>query len=267
VNSLSTDIMPSHGSFPGAAIEKGRSLLRQAGVRAGEILLITDGGSTPIAERAAEQLTEDGYTLSVLGVGTLEGAPIPQAGGGFVTDGSGRIAVPKLESDGLRALAAAGGGRYAILTTDNGDIDTLLGDRSVARWRRTNRLAADQWRDEGPWLLLLLLPLGALAFRRGWILVVVFCLAPLPEPAHAFGWEDLWQTRDQQAREELEAGNVEAAAALFEDSRWRGSRSTAPGSIQRARGALRRRTMRTASTISGNALARLGEIRVRDRRL
>jgi Ca-activated chloride channel homolog len=260
VNSLSTDIMPSHGSFPGAAIEKGRSLLRQAGVRAGEILLITDGGSTPIAERAAEQLTEDGYTLSVLGVGTLEGAPIPQAGGGFVTDGSGRIAVPKLESDGLRALAAAGGGRYAILTTDNGDIDTLLGDRVGGTMATDESLAADQWRDEGPWLLLLLLPLGALAFRRGWILVVVFCLAPLPEPAHAFGWEDLWQTRDQQAREELEAGNVEAAAALFEDSRWRAVAEYRAGEYSKSARSFAAQDDADSLYNLGNALARLGEI-------
>ena len=44
VNSLSTDIMPSRGSYPSAAIEKGQQLLEQAGVALGEVLLITDGG-------------------------------------------------------------------------------------------------------------------------------------------------------------------------------------------------------------------------------
>ncbi len=259
VNSLSTDIMPSQGSFPGAAIEKARALLLQAGVRSGEILLITDGGSSPIADRAAEQLKDDGYTLSVLGVGTLEGAPIPQTGGGFVTDGAGRIAVPKLESDGLRALAAAGGGRYAVLATDNEDIDTLLGTRVGDRTATDESVSADQWRDEGPWLLLLLLPLGALAFRRGWILVVVFCLAPLPEPAWAFGWEDLWQTRDQQARAALEAGNVEEAAALFEDSRWRGVAEYRAGEYSRSARSFATQSDSDSLYNLGNALARLGE--------
>ena len=53
VNSLSTDIMPSRGSYPLAAIDKGRQLLEQAGVSQGEVLLITDGGTSPAAERAA----------------------------------------------------------------------------------------------------------------------------------------------------------------------------------------------------------------------
>ena len=111
VNSLTTDIMPSRGSYPLAAINKGRQLLEQAGVGLGEVLLITDGGSSPAAERAAEEMRAAGYGLSVLAVGTTDGAPIPRAGGGFVTNRSGNIAVPKLEASGLQRLAAAGGGR------------------------------------------------------------------------------------------------------------------------------------------------------------
>ena len=48
VNSLSTDIMPSRGSYPPTAIEKGRQLLEQAGVGFGEVLLMTDGGSSTV---------------------------------------------------------------------------------------------------------------------------------------------------------------------------------------------------------------------------
>jgi Ca-activated chloride channel family protein len=101
VNSLSTDIMPSRGSYPAAAVYKGRQLLEQAGAAFGEVLLITDGGSSPATERAARDLRDAGYTLSVLGVGTKEGAPIPKLSGGFVTDQAGRIAVARL--DGWRA--------------------------------------------------------------------------------------------------------------------------------------------------------------------
>ena len=98
VNSLSTDIMPSRGSYPVAAIKKSQTLLEQAGVAYGEVLLITDGGTSPAAERAAADLQKSGYSLSVLGVGTSEGAPIPRAGGGFVTDRSGNIVVPRIEA-------------------------------------------------------------------------------------------------------------------------------------------------------------------------
>ena len=62
VNSLSTDIMPSQGSYPVAAINKGRQLLEQGGAVYGEILLITDGGTSPAAERVARDLRDVGYS-------------------------------------------------------------------------------------------------------------------------------------------------------------------------------------------------------------
>jgi Ca-activated chloride channel family protein len=97
VNSLGTDIMPSRGSFPEVAIAKGRQLLDQANAGFGEVLLVTDGGSSPAAEEAATELRSAGYTLSVLGVGTIECAPIPRVTGGFFTDNRGNIAVPRHE--------------------------------------------------------------------------------------------------------------------------------------------------------------------------
>ncbi|MGB5346359.1 MAG: VWA domain-containing protein, partial [Woeseia sp.] len=156
VNSLSTDIMPSRGSYPVTAIEKGLQLLQQAGVRDGEVLLITDGGTSDAAEQAAARLRDAGYRLSVLGVGTAQGAPIPRADGGFVTDRFGQMAVPRLETDSLRRLALAGGGRFAVISSDNSDIDALLSNAPGESAASDDDLATDQWQDEGPWLLLLL---------------------------------------------------------------------------------------------------------------
>lgn len=222
VNSLSTDIMPSRGSYPEVGIRKGLSLLEQAGVGYGEVLLITDGGSSPAAERAARDLKSAGYSLSVLGVGTREGAPIPRMAGGFVTDNRGTIAVARLEERGLRDLAVAGGGRFAVLSSDDSDLDHLLsGEISAAAASDDDSLATDQWREEGPWLVLLLLPLAALAFRKGWVLLLVVFIAPLPQPAQAAFWEDLWLNKDQQAARALEDGSAADAAVLFDDQKWR----------------------------------------------
>ena len=222
VNSLGTDIMPSRGSFPEIAIAKGRQLLDQANAGFGEVLLVTDGGSSPAADKAARELKSAGYTLSILGVGTIEGAPIPRVTGGFVTDNRGKIAVPRLEERGLRDLAGLGGGRYSRITADNGDLDVLLSGEvsGVGVAQGDDALATDQWREEGPWLLLLLLPLAALAFRRGWVLVLIVFIAPLPQPAYAATWSDLWLNKNQQAQKELEAGNASEAAALFENPDW-----------------------------------------------
>ncbi len=259
VNSLSTDIMPSRGSNPPTAIEKGRQLLEQAGVSFGEVLLIADGGSNAVAERAAGELRDAGYTLSVLGVGTLQGAPIPKAGGGFVTDRSGNIAVPKLEMDGLRRLASAGGGRYTALTADDRDIDTLLSGVVSDATESDKSVATDQWREEGPWLLLILLPLAALAFRRGLILVLLLFVLPLPQDAMAFSWEDLWRNKDQQGQRQLEAGNAADAAGLFADPSWRAVASYRAGDYGgSAAGFAEGEDVESLYNL-GNALARLGQ--------
>jgi len=221
VNSLSTDIMPSRGSYPVAAINKGRQLLEQAGAPFGEVLLITDGGSSPAAESVARDLREAGYTLSVLAVGTTEGAPIPRLRGGFITNQSGQIAVPKLEETSLRALAAAGGGQFSVLSTDQRDLDLLLSGEVGRREASDESLVTDQWREEGPWLLLLLVPLASLAFRRGWVLLVALAILPVSEPTQASVWDDLWFTKDQQAQRKLNAGAAPDAAELFENPEWR----------------------------------------------
>jgi Ca-activated chloride channel family protein len=259
VNSLSTDIMPSRGSYAVAAIEKGKQLLEQAGVALGEVLLITDGGSSPAAERAAEDLQSSGYSLSVLAVGTTEGAPIPRAGGGFVTDRSGNIAVPKLENSGLRQLAAAGGGRYAIMTADDRDIVEILSGEVGSGSDSDESLATDQWQEEGPWLLLLLLPMAAMAFRRGLVLVVLVFLLPMARPASAFDWQDLWLNKDQQAERLLGDGNAMDAAGLFNDPRWRAVANYRAGEYTGSAAGFANQEDSQSLYNLGNALARLGE--------
>ena len=259
VNSLSTDIMPSRGSYPTAAIQKGQQLLEQAGATFGEVLLITDGGSSPAAERAARDLRDAGYTLSVLGVGTREGAPIPKLSGGFVTDQAGRIAVARLEERGLRELAMSGSGRYASLSSDGRDLDYLMAGEVGPRKAGDDALATDQWREEGPWLALLLLPLGALAFRRGWVVMIAIALLPFSPPAEASLWDDLWLNSDQQARRALEEGNAADAAALFENPEWRAVAEYEAGAYaQSASRFAEQDDLRNLYNL-GNALARQGE--------
>ncbi len=259
VNSLSTDIMPSRGSYPVAAINKGRQLLEQAGAALGEILLITDGSSSPGTQRAARELRSLGYTLSVLAVGTTEGAPIPRLSGGFVTDQAGNIAVPRLEEGSLRSLAAAGGGRFALLSTDDRDLEYLLSGAAGQRQASDDNLATDNWREEGPWLVLLLLPLAAMAFRRGWVAVFLLFIAVPDEEAHALSWDDLWLTKNQQAQRQLEEGAASEAAELFEDPEWRAvARYRAKDYAESARAFAEREDTRSLYNL-GNAMARQGE--------
>ena len=259
VNSLTTDIMPSRGSYLVAPIEKGQQLLEQAGVSFGEVLLITDGGSTPAAEAAAENLVDAGFTLSVLGVGTPDGAPIPRAGGGFVTDRAGNIAVPKLGDNQLRRLAMAGAGRFAAMTNDNSDIDKLFSGEVADATDSGRSLATDQWQEEGPWLLLLLIPLASLAFRRGMVLVLALVVFQLPEQAFAVGWDDLWLNSDQQGQKKLEEGVPEEAADLFESPEWRAVANYRAGAYPQSAASFAEGSDPANLYNLGNSLARMGK--------
>ena len=78
----------------------------------------------------------------------------------------------------------------------------------------------DIWYEAGPWLLLLVVPVAALSFRRGWLFSMLLLTAAgtmLPsQQAQAWEWSDLWQTPDQRGAEALAAESPETAAVLFE---------------------------------------------------
>lgn len=263
IGSLGTDIMPSRGSLPARALEKARELLRQAGASRGHVLLITDGAAGEPLSAAAE-LRADGYRVSVLGVGTEEGGPVPKADGGFVTDATGRMVLPALDEAMLQEIAVAGGGVYRRLTVDDSDLRAVLaamgpGARGEAAGDG-EEYETELWHDTGPWLALALLPLAALAFRRGWMLALLVVVAfPLPQPAQAAGWQDLWLNRDQQGMRALEAGEAEAAAGLFEDPAWRATARYRAGDYAASAEAFAALDTVDAHYNRGNALARQGE--------
>ncbi|HIE55225.1 MAG TPA: VWA domain-containing protein, partial [Chromatiaceae bacterium] len=259
-----TALMPVQGSNLGAAIEKGRELLQQAGWSHGLILVVGDGLNGDAARQAAEQAHAAGYRVSVLAVGTEEGAPIPTRRG-MLKDDQGNIVLAKLDVAALKAVARAGGGDFARLALDDSDLRALgLFEPGLAPMEP---LAEDdrpvtRWRDFGPWLLLVVLPLAALVFRRG-VLMVAFIgmLLPLPNPAEAGWWKDLWYRPDQQGQQLLQQQQPEAAAARFRDPAWKASALYRSGDYQEAARLWSRGESAEERYNLGNALARQGKLK------
>lgn len=175
LDALAPDIMPVDGSNAARAIEHSVRLLKQAGFERGDILLMTDHADAA-ARRAAAAALRDGYRVSALGLGTAAGAAYRAPGGA--------IAHARLDAGSLRTLASAGGGRYAALTADTGDLQALgVLDASTLRDAvAANGGKAAVWRDDGYWLLLPLLLLALLAFRRGGMSAAVLLCVLLPLP-------------------------------------------------------------------------------------
>lgn len=255
---LETGIMPAQGSEPAAGLELARQLLGQAGAINGQVLLITDGADRAALARARDALAGGDFTLSVLGVGSSAGAPIPDSQGGFVRDDGGNIIMSSLDGTALGELARAGGGTYAELGADNRDIRELaarIDSGFDAQARKLEDLAASQWREAGPWLLLPLLPLAAIGFRRGLIVgIATLALLPVSDDARA-GW---WWTDDQAGSRAFARGAWDDAAAHFQRRDWRGAANYRAGAYEQALGDFADGEDARSHYNRGNALARLG---------
>jgi len=197
LDGLAPEVMPRDGSRADRAIEESVRLLERAGFPRGEILLITDraGGG---ANAAAIDARSSGYRVSVLGLGSVDGARY--------RDRRGDAAIARLQDSALHALSVSGGGRYAAFSSSDADLralgvlDAARLDAAVEQDRRGRAQ-----RDEGFWLLPPLMLLALLAFRRG---VLAVCLLALWLPWRVEA-ADLWQREDQRAHAAMSRG-VEA---------------------------------------------------------
>jgi len=238
---LTSDLMPTQGSYPEKAVYRAMELFKQSSVVNGHVLLITDGIDSSGMNAALRDLTAAGFSLSILGVGTEQGAPIADYNGGFVKDRNGAIVVARLNEQQVASVAAQGHGIYRTISADDRDIDDLLRVISTSRLsdkfnRQQNELKvhSDQWREEGPWLLLLLLPLTALAFRRGYLVLLLMVMLPVSQPSQAFEWASLWQTPDQRAQHAMQSGDSKSAAELFKDPQWKAAANFRAGNYQQS---------------------------------
>ena len=261
---LSPEIMPAPGSEAGPAIDAAMALMAQGGHGAGHILLVTDGVS-PAAEGRFKAAGARGYPVSILALGTEAGAPINMADGRLLEDRAGRIVIPRLNPRELRRLVRLGGGRYEAGRIMDDDIQRLNAFFNSGSGRASadgaNDQWADQWHEAGAGLVLLILPLAALAFRRGYIGLLAGFMLLRPDPAPALDWRDLWLNKDQQAMRALRDNAPEAAAGLFRDRGWRAAAEYRAGRYAEAEALLQDQTDERGWYNKGNALARQGRYR------
>ena len=267
VPSLSPNIMPLFGSDPIPAIDMAISLLDDIESSDGRILLITDGISGFDQEQLiTDQIQDTGYELLVMGVGTEEGAPIRTSDGSFLTDQNGAMVVPTLNRNVLQSLVNRVNGRYHDIQLSDADLAYLLTENTLLDNEELTEVEEefDVWNEAGPYLLLLVLPLCALSFRKGWLfttfLAFVINLHLPSKNALAFEWIDLWKTKDQQAAEAFADENHELAASLFEQNGWRGAANYRAKNYESAIASFSTTDTADGHYNRGNALALAGNL-------
>lgn len=243
---MTPEIMPAQGSRADRALAKAGDVLAQAGVRGGTVLLVSDEVNPAQIAASASRLAQQGRSVSILAVGTAQGAPIPTQFGPM-KDRQGQVILARTDMQQMREAASLGGGTAVQLVADESDLSALIATFSTGQREEVKQGSeVERWVAEGPWFVLLALPLLLPLFRRGiaTILLPALCfsalslsalgLAPNAEAGSEVGveegieeaiessvWQNLWKTADQQAAEQYQAGDKVAAAQTFSDARWK----------------------------------------------
>lgn len=245
---LKPEIMPVQGSDFAGALKLADQLLQQAGYVKGDIIFFTDGFDSQQFTQIRDQLNGFRHRVSVLAFGHTDGAPIQLENGELLKDSRGSIVLPKVPLSQLRELSALTGGAFAQSSFDDSDISKLLALPALTLNEEAapSAMQGDQWQDAGVYLCYLLLILAVLALRQQQLLVLPLLLMLWPQPvpaadaqnaadqanvtpaaetvsAQGWQWQDLWQSRNEQAREAYAAGDYAAAQAKFKDPLWQGN--------------------------------------------
>ena len=128
LNSIDTQSVPIQGTAIGDAILTAAKGFSAQSEKSRAIIVITDGENhedDPVA--AARQATELGCKVYTIGVGSVQGQPIPVEGG-LLKDREGNIVVTRLDEKTLRDVAQAGNGAYIHAGNEEFGLNPIIDD-------------------------------------------------------------------------------------------------------------------------------------------
>lgn len=264
IPSLSPDIMPAPGSEPLLALKLADELLKNAGYAQGDIYWLTDGISSRDLSPLTQYLRSTEHRVSILATGTEKGAPVRDSSGRLLKNNDA-IVLAKMYPDRLQDLAHLTNGVFTQITADSQDIDALIHQSPLSREGKDSKLQqqGDDWRDMGPYLALLMLPLMLFNWRRGTLLtplllallVPVFSYSPAALAAQESTWTHNFLNQEQRAQRLYEQKHYQQAAELSEDPLRRGAALYQSGDYTGAADAFAESKTAEAAYNQGNALA------------
>jgi Ca-activated chloride channel family protein len=221
-------IMPAQGSNIRSLVDETIKLFEQGKSSPKTLLLVSDGAEESDINYAANALKVAGIHLSILAVGTNQGAPLVKPDGQFFKDSNGQVIMPQLEWDELKSLSDKTNGRIRMLSSNDSDIKYLTETQTLKQgFEQTEEsVVFDQWFDSGYWLLLPIILLALLGFRKG-VLLAVCLMVFHPNNSWAEDFQtsslpDLLLNNNQAAMKKFK-DNPAAAAEQFKDSNWKAS--------------------------------------------
>lgn len=276
-------VMPAYGANALAGFNKAIELLQGANITQRHIIWVTDDVEPDEIAPIRQRLEEHNIKLSLLAVGTPQGGAIMIPEFGLLKDQNDRLVQAQVPLQRLADLARDVGGQFSRMQFDDSDLPNLLPPFAGASERdQDDEKQLFQPLDYGVYLLWLLVPLAALAVRRGWLTVwVLVVLIPGlmissdpsfaetdPSPAQAQKpdiklsdrWREMFLTGNQRGYQAWLEQDYLAAEREFSDPSWRGSSLYRQGRYEEAVNAFARDGSAQGHYNRGNALARSGQL-------
>ncbi|MGY0398681.1 MAG: vWA domain-containing protein, partial [Ostreibacterium sp.] len=261
---LSTTLMPALGNRLDLAIDKATNLLKRGNAVYGQIIILTDNaGEVEKTEVAATAAKQAGYTVSIIGVGSVNGGTLQTANGLAITNGVGHTVLSQLAEDDLKMIAKDGGGQFALSEAGDGDLNQVLINKTATGVGNQQDFKTDRWQDRGYWLLIFPLLVLPFLFRRGVVFSLVFAFSSLllvqPQTAQASElWNNLWQTPNQQGQTAFDKGDYGKAGKRFANIDWQASTAYKAGNYKKAAKIYEQQGQHYNQ---GNALAKSGDLK------
>lgn len=239
IDALDPTTMPEDGTRIDLAIRSARDLLAASVAGRGEIIIVTAGAtSNQAALPAALAAAGEGHRIQVLAVGTAAGGPALDTEGSLLRDTRGKVVLSKTNFALLDRVAWAGKGGLVSITDSGAAGDLLLSRLSANQLVESER--SDDGADraaanDGAWLVLVMLPLALLLFRRNLIWMILLGLTvPGDGKLYAKDWDSFWDHPEQLAFEAYQQGDFQTSYELSTNPLLQGSAYYRSGQYQQA---------------------------------
>ena len=148
LTSINTESVPIQGTAIGDAILTAAKSFSAQSEKSRAIVVITDGENhedDPVD--AAAQAAQMGIKVYTIGVGSLQGVPIPKDGD-LMKDKNGDIVVTRLDEPTLREVARVGGGAYVHAGTEEFGLNPIIDDIRALEDERFNSVVFEEYDEQ-----------------------------------------------------------------------------------------------------------------------
>lgn len=230
LDGLKPSMMPVKGTSFEALFDRVDSLFTD-NIAPGKLLIFTDDLDGISIELISSFMQHNDVQIMILPFATKSGTTIPTGykKNVFKND-KGAIVNSALNKQIAQSLSAINNVNIVDITLDESDVKDLAKSISNSLIFEDNEKQKDEdWEDQGYWLLIPLIIMFLLTFRKGWalystllIITLSSCSKETKENTFDLKFADLWYTKEYQAQKEYNAANYAVAAQQFEDPMHKG---------------------------------------------